>query len=107
MVRKPVLDHGDTNIDDFWDGGGGDSHCDWQDSVCTETPTHNYVAFCDNPECPDRHTANLCARHYVVEMSRQIDHILQCPEYLEARTTYDRKQAVMAHVAAWGAIGGE
>lgn len=100
------LDHGDTDIDGYWDGGGGNERCDWQDSVCTETPTHSYVSFCDDPECPDRHTSHLCARHYVVEMSKQIDHILQCPEYTGARGREARKQAVYAHIAAWGQIEG-
>lgn len=106
MAVKPTLDHGNTDIDDLWDGGGN-SHCDWQDSVCSESPTHSYVAFCDDPECPDRHTASLCARHYVVEMSRHIEHILQCPEYEGAEGAEARKRAVFAHVSAWGVIGGQ
>lgn len=102
---REKIDHGD--VDTFWDGGGGGEHCDWQDSVCTESPTHSYIAFCDDPECPDRHTTNLCARHYVIEMSRQIEHIVQCPEYVEADSEEDRKQAVLAHLSAWGTIEGQ
>jgi len=70
-VLSPQLADGDPPFDDFSeDGGSPRPVCNWEESVCLETPTHcivySYEETDDDPPVVELY----CKRHYVVYLAR-------------------------------------
>ena len=70
--RTAILDDGDSGFGDIIDDGGGSNpRCEWDESICTETPTH-HIRW-QFPQEDGEDTSNVamyCKRHYAVELAR-------------------------------------
>lgn len=88
---EPVLNHG-SGGPELFGGNGPSARCLWNDTVCTETPTHHIT----HPAVGDQHTESktFCMRHYVLTLA----------EYLEIHTKRCTG-TVRSHFATHGHIG--
>lgn len=66
------LDHGDIDIFPWEDDGDRPNpRCEWDDSVCLETPTHAIIWAVPDGREPDGDEATLwCARHFATFLAR-------------------------------------
>lgn len=78
--------------------------CDWEDGWCNEPASHYIVEYCDDPDCADDHAMRYCLRHYVIALGLMVDHLDRCPSMRKASTPERRRQVMLEHVAAFGAM---
>lgn len=61
------------------DGGDGPRGCQWDRSVCVDSPTHFIEWGTHGDESAELTTSVYCARHYPIELSRYAEfHIRDC-----------------------------
>lgn len=78
MSSGITLDHGDFAIDLPADGARPRG-CDWDESVCTDSPTHTIVVPGHDEDGVGRHASTYCARHYAVALARLLTlHVPHC-----------------------------
>jgi hypothetical protein len=65
----PRLDDGDPIFPDIDESNGRRRGCLWDDSVCTESPTH-HLTWWANQEETETETEVFCARHYATTLAR-------------------------------------
>lgn len=92
MSTKITLDHGDIDID-LPAEGQRPRGCDWNESVCTDTPTHTIVVPDHDEDASGPHASTYCARHYAVSLAELLTlHVQQC------------SGGVREHLSAYGEI---
>ncbi|WP_168581341.1 hypothetical protein [Gephyromycinifex aptenodytis] len=73
MSTRTLLDGGDLDL--ISDGDGEDSRCHWDESVCTETPTH-YLLY---PAGEGTEALTYCARHHGLTLAVLLElHLPRC-----------------------------
>ncbi|RYQ18374.1 hypothetical protein PG2083B_0513 [Bifidobacterium pseudolongum subsp. globosum] len=88
------------------DGDDGEGRvCSWQDDVCAAVPEYYIISYCDDPDCPYSHSYSYCKRHYAMRMKSIVDHLHECPGYVQAHTADERIDVVAHHIAGFGHIG--
>lgn len=61
-------------------GGGGQPRCQWDEAICTETPTHR-ILWADQGPSEERNVfpSTYCRRHYALELlQRAASHEPRC-----------------------------
>lgn len=98
----PQNDFDDPDLPDFFDGGGNDTTCQWDDGFCTELCDGYILEYCNDPNCKYDHTSKYCLRHYIINLGLKLDHLRTCPGMRKARTREEIKQVALEHAASFG-----
>lgn len=98
----PQNDFDDPDLPDFFDGGGNDTTCQWEDGFCTEFCDGYILEYCNDPNCKYDHMSKYCLRHYVISLGLKLDHLRTCPAMRKAHTPEEIKQVALEHAASFG-----
>lgn len=81
-------------LPDVDDGGDGPRGCQWDRSVCVDSPSHFIEWGTHGDDSAELRTSVYCARHYAVELSQYTEfHIQDCAH------------AAAKHISKQGEIG--
>lgn len=70
-VKVPQKIEGHTGLPPFEgdSGGGGQSRCQWDEAICSQTPTHKILWATQAPSQErDVFVSTYCRRHYALEL---------------------------------------